>query len=378
MKNQYVGDVGDYGKYGLLRFLANRGIKIGVNWYLTKDDKSADGKFTKYLDNSGDEKYDPVIFKQLKMLAGCKHKSVQMVESAELIPGAMYYNDMLRADGNEVNARKIARRLWFNNSLLMLKDAELVYADPDNGITYRKQAGTKDSEKYILPEEVVEYYDRGQNVVYYCHKGRRTEDAWEQAKVEIKKYIRDGQIIVMTFHRGTQRSYIFVLHPDDYARYNSLLTEFETTAWGEIFCRETITKKPDRNDPVRNNILLELVSGEFSVCKVEDYSGVDIDRPFVFSGRTDEENSLVCPTAIVPENTICRDDGWKAIRLCGELDFSLIGILARITDVLAMNGISVFAISTYNTDYILMKEAEYGRAIESLKVAGYHFLESNA
>ena len=49
MKNQYVGDIGDYGKYGLLRFLANRGIKIGVNWYLTDDDGSSDGKFTKYL-----------------------------------------------------------------------------------------------------------------------------------------------------------------------------------------------------------------------------------------------------------------------------------------------------------------------------------------
>ena len=49
MKNQYVGDIGDYGKYGLLRFLSNRGIKIGINWYLTEDDKSSDGKFIEYL-----------------------------------------------------------------------------------------------------------------------------------------------------------------------------------------------------------------------------------------------------------------------------------------------------------------------------------------
>lgn len=49
MKNQYVGDIGDYGKYGLLRFLANHGICIGVNWYLTENDESSDGKFTDYL-----------------------------------------------------------------------------------------------------------------------------------------------------------------------------------------------------------------------------------------------------------------------------------------------------------------------------------------
>ena len=58
MKNQYVGDIGDYGKYGLLRFLAERGIQIGVNWYLTKDDGSTDGKFTKYLEISSEAVYD--------------------------------------------------------------------------------------------------------------------------------------------------------------------------------------------------------------------------------------------------------------------------------------------------------------------------------
>ena len=50
MKDQYFGDIGDYGKYGLLRFLAKKGIKIGVHWYLTPSDGSNDGKFTDYLD----------------------------------------------------------------------------------------------------------------------------------------------------------------------------------------------------------------------------------------------------------------------------------------------------------------------------------------
>ena len=376
MKNQYVGDVGDYGKYGLLRFLAEHGITIGINWYLTKNDGSADGKFTKYLDKSEDKKYDPFIFTELKTLAGRKDKSVQMVEAAELIPGAVYYNSELTVDGSTVIAREINRRLWFNNSLLMLEDAELVFADPDNGITYRKQAGTKDSEKYILPEEVVEYYDRGQNVVFYCHKGRRKEEAWEQAKVEIKKYLRDAQIIVMTFHRGTQRSYIFVLHPDDYERYASLLAEFEKTAWGEIFDRETVAVKSEWTDPAIDNILLEPVPGDFSVCKVPDYTGVDFDQPFVFTGSTDEEKSLVCPTAFVPENTLTREDGWRAFRICGELDFSMVGILAGITRVLTVNGISIFAISTYNTDYVLTKASDYDRAMKSLKASGYHFRDN--
>ena len=373
MKNQYVGDVGDYGKYGLLRFLADHGITIGVNWYLTENDGSADGKHTKYLENAEDEKYDSVIFGELKKLAYRKDKSVQMIETAELIPSAIYYNEKLPTDGSTVKAREINRNLWFNNSLMLLKDVELVFADPDNGITYRKQAGTKDSEKYILPEEVVKYYDRGQNVVFYCHKGRRTDEAWEQAKIEIKKYLRDAQIIVMTFHRGTQRSYIFVLHPDDYARYDSILTEFEKTEWGEIFDREPVLKLSDWTDPAIESIVLEKVPGSFSVCKIQDYTGVDIDQPFVFTGRTDEEKSLVCPTASVPGNTITREDGWSALRICGELDFSMVGVLAGITKNLADNGIGIFVISTYNTDYVLTKESDYNRATETLKAAGYLF-----
>ena len=371
MKNQYVGDIGDYGKYGLLHFLAEHGVAIGVNWYLTENDGSADGKFTNYFDKPGVEKYDQLIFSELKNLAGRKDKSVQMVEAAELIPGAVYYNTRLPADGSTVKAREINRRLWFSNSLLMLEDAELVFADPDNGITYRKQAGTKDSEKYILPEEVIEYYDRGQNVVFYCHKGRRTAEGWEQTKVEIKKYVRDAQIIVMTFHRGTQRSYIFVLHPDDYARYDFFLAEFERTRWGEIFDREPVAKQSEWTDPVIDNILLETVPGNFSVCKVTDYTRADIDQPFVFIGRTDEEKSLVCPTTLVPENTITREDGWRVFRISGPLDFSMIGVLARISKILANNEIGIFAISTFNTDYIFTNEKDYEKALKMLKSAGY-------
>ena len=116
---------------------------------------------------------------------------------------------------------------------------------------------------------------------------------------------------------------------------------------------------------------LEPLSVQLSVCKVEDYSDINLDQPFCFTGRTDEEKSLICPTEIVPDNTINREDGWRAFRICGELDFSLIGILARIAKILASNQIGIFAVSTYNTDYILTKAEDYDRALSVLKNAGY-------
>ena len=118
-------------------------------------------------------------------------------------------------------------------------------------------------------------------------------------------------------------------------------------------------------------ITIEPLDVNLSVCKVEDYSQVDICLPFCFTGSTDEEFSLVCPTDMVPENTTERDDGWRAFRIVGVLDFSLVGILAGISEILAENKIGLFAVSTYNTDYILTKAENFERALEVLKSAGY-------
>ena len=116
---------------------------------------------------------------------------------------------------------------------------------------------------------------------------------------------------------------------------------------------------------------LKIIPQEFSVCKVPDYSQVDLYQPFIFTGSTDEEKSLVCPTPFVPRNTITREDGWRAFRIEGVLDFSLIGILSKISSLLADNGIGIFAISTFNTDYILTKTENFERAIQALNTAGY-------
>ena len=124
------------------------------------------------------------------------------------------------------------------------------------------------------------------------------------------------------------------------------------------------------------SISLESLKIDFSICRVEDYSRIDLQQPFVFTGSTDQEKSLVCPTDIVPKNTIAREDGWRAVRICGELDFSLIGILAGITRVLAERRIGIFAISTFSTDYVLTKEVEYEKVIHALKEAGYSIIQA--
>ena len=121
---------------------------------------------------------------------------------------------------------------------------------------------------------------------------------------------------------------------------------------------------------------LKKIKSDFSVCKVEDYSLVDLDSEFCFIGKTDEEKSLVCRTEDVPANTIERDDGWKAFRIQGILDFSLNGILSNISKILADNKIGIFAVSTYNTDYVLTKAENFQTAIDVLEKDGYQIVES--
>ena len=116
---------------------------------------------------------------------------------------------------------------------------------------------------------------------------------------------------------------------------------------------------------------IKIIKDNFSVCKVKDYSQVDLNAEFCFVAKTDEENSLVCRTDNVPNNVTEREDGWRAFRIQGVLDFSLIGILSRISGLLAEHEIGIFAISTFNTDYILTKEKNYLKAIKVLDEAGY-------
>ena len=108
-----------------------------------------------------------------------------------------------------------------------------------------------------------------------------------------------------------------------------------------------------------------------TVCKLSKITDINWNSEIYFIGRTDEEISLVCRTEDTPIDTIEREDGWKGFRIEGILDFSIIGILSKISSILAENQIGIFAVSTYNTDYILVKSENFNRAMAVLENSGY-------
>jgi len=120
-------------------------------------------------------------------------------------------------------------------------------------------------------------------------------------------------------------------------------------------------------------LTLSVVPGVFAICRLDasapipDWAGAS---SFLSITRTRDELSIVCPQDDVPEQVLS-DKGWRCLRVEGPLDLSLIGVLASLTAPLAQAGIGVFAISTYDTDYVLVKAKNLERAILVLLEAGH-------
>ena len=116
---------------------------------------------------------------------------------------------------------------------------------------------------------------------------------------------------------------------------------------------------------------LQVLQDTFAVCQLTNTTQADLSVPYTFLSVTDDEISLVCPTHCVPKGTLQVEHGWLGCRIPDTLDFALVGILAKIATLLAQAGISIFAVSTYNTDYIFMKSVSFTQGLDVLQRNGY-------
>ncbi len=131
----------------------------------------------------------------------------------------------------------------------------------------------------------------------------------------------------------------------------------------------------EQNQSVK--VRLRVLPESLTICQLSTLDGFSFKDGFYFLGKTEDEISLVCPTANLPNDLIAkREDGWRAFKIEGILDFSLVGILAGLSSVLADFEISIFAVSTFNTDYVLVKETVFEKAEAVLLENGYAVTDS--
>ena len=135
MQNQYVGDIGDYAKYSLLRALSG-GLRLGVSWYLFPDEGTNDGRHTGYLkDPKKWQRFDERTFKILSAIVESGRRDVSAIEQSGLLPrSTVFWSYELDFEGCTRSCQARWRNAWFTGSMQCLRDCELVFADPDNGL----------------------------------------------------------------------------------------------------------------------------------------------------------------------------------------------------------------------------------------------------
>ncbi len=184
MQDRYVGDIGDYAKYALLRALSP-GFRLGVAWYLFPDEgHNADGKHTAYLESPGRWRSDdPWLFDVLKRLVKDGHRSTKAVEKAGVVPGAVYSSVLLSTDAIGVEKRADWRRDWFSNVLEELRHCDVVFADPDNGLCEDEQfrPGRLKDWKRLPLREAYALSDRRTAILYH-HNTRRPGGHMEEIR----------------------------------------------------------------------------------------------------------------------------------------------------------------------------------------------------
>lgn len=212
MQNRYTGDVGDFGKFGMLRCIEQCGVKIGVNWYLVEDENhNHDGKHIGYLRNTKFIDLDEELRNSLLSLITNNNRSVNQLEKLGLLQSNTYYHEILKPIPGSF---KENRYTWHKNGLNSLCNCELIFLDPDNGLLPRSvSSNSKKSIKYVLLEEVIDYYRSGHSVVFYSHRTREQLSTYLHRfdKLFDAKDIKDATITGISFRRGTVRDYFFIL-----------------------------------------------------------------------------------------------------------------------------------------------------------------------
>lgn len=249
MQNRYVGDVGDFGKYGLLRQICKSNLALGVNWYLTLNEtNNNDGKHTTYLNQNKYYGYDDTVFFYLKSLVEQGNRDVNHIQSSSLLPdNTLFYNEFLDFS-KEPNflVRKSIRLAWHQNALRRLRDCDIVFLDPDNGLQGKSASLTdKKGAKYVALDELKDYYKRGQSVIFYNHRERKQRDEYLDKFRLLKKEpeLSNAVWLGLQYNKGTIRDYIFVLQPHHYVPVKTQYDRLLATKWSSFFCGLAVNEK---------------------------------------------------------------------------------------------------------------------------------------
>jgi hypothetical protein len=228
MQDRYVGDVGDFGKYALLRRLCGipgeAAMRLGVVWcYFPDEDGSNDGQHIGYLRAPEFINLDDELRLKLRCIVDAKQRAISAISNSAVFPeGTVFCNGLLPDGGQRpIETRIHHRRVWLDACLGLTSTCELVFFDPDNGLEVASipklhpKAG-----KYIFWDELIPFWNRKNSLLIYHHLNRTTSAA-RQVEVLARRFAveLDGAMIVpLVFRRGSSRVFWLIHHDDNLGR----------------------------------------------------------------------------------------------------------------------------------------------------------------
>ena len=237
MQNRYTGDIGDFGKLGLLRALQASGLTIGVNWYLVPDENhNSDGRHVQYLENTIYRQLDEPLWLELRRIVTSGQREVSALENESIIDAA-FFSDPLIFTGKSRPERAAIREAWHEKALMMLSGLDIVFVDPDNGIVVPSALGTIREKKFVKPEELADYYKQGASVIYYQHKARRLDSFYvgqHKRLIEMLELEKSAGL-GLKFTKTSQRYYFFIVQPAHKETITSAIQEMLSSGWDNCF-----------------------------------------------------------------------------------------------------------------------------------------------
>lgn len=216
MKNRYVGDIGDFFKYALLRRLGASYGQLGVVWYLTPDnERNGDGgKLHHYSKPEAFRKIDSHVFDRLARLIENGKRDVQSIAAARILPEDTVFMDEELDFTSVTSSQRIKhRQRWLERALAATAACKWVFLDPDNGLEVSScTAFDTKGPKYAFYDEVAAFLKRGQSVLVYQHMPRQTVDkVFSQRWQEIRQ--KTGATLREFYHYPEHGVVFFMLTP---------------------------------------------------------------------------------------------------------------------------------------------------------------------
>ena len=229
MKNQYVGDINDFRKYGLIRtLLGNDRLTAGVFWLLTPDDGRQDGSRLQYLNNGNHEgTLDPVLFSKLHNAVHTRReRSVAIIEDMGLLPRTRFVSDLIPDNAT-------GRSTVFRAGMAQLANCDLIFFDPDNGLEVKsKQLGSKGSNKYLYLNEVESAFHRGHSLLIYQHFPREKRPQYIAKRV---LQLRQKTSNAVIFSIATDHVCFFLVAQPRHLRDFQIQVETLRSKWSSAF-----------------------------------------------------------------------------------------------------------------------------------------------